>query len=199
MAEPFWVQLAKAVESWVTALALVAGGAWAYYQFVLRREKETAVGIDVSFSSLPYGDTNYLVFFDVTLTNKSKVRVTAKADRRPAYEDAREVLAYSGDLLLRKVPPDLSPGVQVGWFLEPPGALKNPLPGDVEADLLSEYELDGKTDFWMEPGESYHVGAAIVLAPGTYLGMVTFIGSAGGHEIWRRSFVVEIPCSPQKR
>ena len=55
MADPFWVQLAKAVQSLTTALAIVVGGAWAYYRFVLRREKETAVGIDISFSSLPHG------------------------------------------------------------------------------------------------------------------------------------------------
>jgi len=148
MAEPFWVDLAKAVQSWATAVAIAGGGAWAYYRFVLRREKETAVGIDISFSSFPYGDANHLVFFDVTLVNKAPVRVTAKPNRRPAYDDVGEILAYSGDLLVRQVPPELSPGVQVAWFPEP--HVKNPCPGDFEADLLNEYELDGQTDFWME-------------------------------------------------
>ena len=89
------------------------------------------------------------------------VRVTAKPARMPAYKDRSEVLNYGGDLLLRDlkyITPGRSP---VGWFTD--SSPQSPISGDIEADLLSDYEIGGKTDFWMEPGESYHVGAALAV------------------------------------
>ena len=195
MADPFWVSLAQAVQNWATALAIVFGGVWAYYQFGLRREKETALGIDLSHTCAEYEASKYLVFFDVILTNKASVRVTAKRKRIPAYEDSLEALNYSGDLLVRPTPSGASSGTQVRWFLEP--STKSPLLGDIEADLLDEYVENGETDFWMEPGESYHVSAAIVLNPGTYLAMVTFVAAGSDKEFWRRVFLVQVPPHTQ--
>jgi hypothetical protein len=191
MPDPFWVSLPQAVENWATALGIIVGGGWAYYRFGLRREKETALAIDLAHTCTTYETGKYLVFFDVTLTNKGSVRVTAKRKQLPAYSDSSETLNYGGDLLVRQIPSGASAGTQVRWFREP--SAKSPLPGDIEADLLDEYLDNCETDFWMEPGESYHVSAAMVLNPGSYLAMVTFVGQASDEEFWRRVFLVQVP------
>ena len=33
----------------------------------------------------------------------------------------------------------------------------------------------------------------LVLSPGTYLAMVTFVGAGGDKEFWRRVFLVQVP------
>jgi hypothetical protein len=190
MPDPFWVALAQAVQNWATAIAVLVGGVWAYYRFGIKRESETALAIDLAHTSVPY-DANYLVFFDVCLENKGAVRLGAKRKRRSAYEDEAEVLAYAVDLLLRPVPPGSAPGSRVGWFGSETDT--SPRVSDVELDLVAEYEIDGETDFWMEPGESYHLGAGVVLSAGSYLAMVTFVGDRSDEEFWRRVFLVQVP------
>jgi hypothetical protein len=187
MADPHWTTVVKDL---VTTAGIIAGGVWAIYRFGLRREGETALLIDLAPSCMPYDSGKHLVWFDVTLTNKGVVRVGAKRKLRPAYQDQSETLAYSGDLLVRAVPADVPCGSQVRWFS--PG-VKSPAPGDIEADLLDEYERGGETDFWMEPGETYHVGTGMVLSPGNYLVMITFVGERGEGEFWRRLFPVQVP------
>jgi hypothetical protein len=198
MAETFWVAIADPVESWATAFALVVGGLWAYYRFGLRREKETALGTELLYSSISQPSGAHLVYFDVTLTNKGAVRLTANREQ-PAYTDSSECLQYAGDLILRRLPQDTPVGSQVRWFHQPPNQ-KSPLSGDIEIDLLEAYEEPAeKSDFWMEPGESYHLSAAAVLSAGLYLGIVTFVGAAGPHEYWRRLFLIEVPAPGSRK
>jgi hypothetical protein len=47
--------------------------------------------------------------------------------------------------------------------------------------------------FWLEPDETYHVGAALVLEAGTLLALVTFVGDASDEDFWRRTFVIQVP------
>jgi hypothetical protein len=191
MSDPYWVSLAEAVQNWATAIGIIIGGAWVYYRFGLTRAKETALALDLTYTCTPYKGGNTLVFFDVTLTNTGVVRLTAKRNPPPVYKDKCETLQYSGDLLVRRISDDIQPGTQVRWFPQPPSVSFS---NNIELNLLQEYEIsDGKADFWMEPGESYHLGTAIVLSSGTYIAMVTFLGSgAYNREFWRRSFLVQI-------
>ena len=193
MPDPFWVSFAQAVQNWATAIAVLVGGVWAYYRFGIKRESETALAIDLAHTSVSY-DANFLVFFDVCLQNKGAVRLGAKRNRRYAYEDNTEALAYAVDLLLRPVPSGSAPGSRIGWFANETD--KSPRSSDIELDLGAEYEIDGETDFWMEPGESYHLGAGVVLAAGSYLAMVTFVGDRSDEEFWRRVFLVQVPNPP---
>jgi hypothetical protein len=194
MSSPFWLSLADAAQKWASVAAIVVGGIWAFYRFGLRREREPALGIDLSFTTVPYNSTSYLVAFDLTLANKGSVRLRAKRKRSPAYSDKDEALKYSCDLMLRAVSTTLQPGSQVTWF----SALdqRSPREGDIELDLISEHELDGDTDFWMEPNETYHVGTALILQAGIYLVMVTFVGDASDGDFWRRLFVIQVPQLP---
>ncbi len=58
MPDRFWVSLAQAVQSWATTIAVLVGAVWAYYRFGIKRESETAMGIDLAHTSIPY-DANY--------------------------------------------------------------------------------------------------------------------------------------------
>lgn len=193
MNERWWISRADAISKWATTFAILAAGFWALYHFYLRRESQTALTIDLTTSSVPYVNSAHLVTFDVTLTNKGLVGVRAQQKIRPAFKDDDEVLQYGGDLLVRKVQPDLKPSATVDWFIA--DHEHSPRETDFEADLLRIFRNDkGNTDFWMEPGEVYHVGSTLVLEPGNYLVMVTFVGNRNSNEdFWRRVFLVQVP------
>jgi len=195
MDTPSWVHWTEGLKNFAEMLAILVGGGWAFFRFVLRRERETALSMDMKSSSIPRGPGVHLVSFDVELSNKAAVSLRAKRKRLPAYPDPTDVLNYSVDLLLRSIPSSLPVGASLRWFPEP--AQKSPQPGDIEVDLVDEYEDMGKTDFWMEPGETYHVSTSMVLAAGTYLAMVTFVGNRSDKEFWRRVFVVQVPTPSQ--
>ena len=190
MNEPFWLQLSGAVQNWATALGIVAGGIWAAYRFGIRREKESALAMDLSYSTVAQGDGGYLLFCDVTVTNCGKVRISATGADAPVYTDKLERLAYAADLLLRRLPGDLPRNTPIGWFGHAAG--ESPRPDDIELNLLEAFESGSEIDFWMEPGEAYHLSRGAVLAPGLYLALVSFVGSRTG-EFWRRLFLIEVP------
>jgi hypothetical protein len=191
---PLWLELlhalAEAAKDIATVLAILLGGWWTLYRFGLSRERETKLGIDLSWKSLPYHSGCYIVSFDVIFSNQGSSVLKVQRKRCPAFDDSGETLKYGCDLLLRRVPIDLQASSQIQWFRS--GA-KSPYAGDLEFDLVDEYEIDGKTDFWLEPGETYHVGVAVVLEPGTFLVLVTFVGDASVEDFWRRSFVMQVP------
>jgi hypothetical protein len=70
--------------------------------------------------------------------------------------------------------------------------LKSPLPGDIELDLLFEFEDNNKTDFVLEPGGADHVSRAVILGEGLYLVMITFVGD-GDDDFWRSVYVIQVP------
>jgi hypothetical protein len=183
----------ETLKNCVETVAILLGGGWAFWNFWLRRQKETALDIDMTHRCLPYGQGLFLTHFDVVLANRGSVKLVAKRDRVPAYaaHGDGETLKYSGDLLLRPIPSDMAVGSKVAWFCVPSDA--SPQPGDLEVDLLADHETDGKTHFWMEPGETYHLGVGLVLQPGTYLVLATFVGNASDDEFWRRLFMVNVP------
>ena len=184
-------EVAKIASYIATTAGIVVGGGWAIYRFGLRRERETALGISLTVKTLPYPTGRFIASFNVSLTNRGAVKVGAQPKRQPAYEDASEKLRYAASVLLRQVPADLASASVVRWFPDTGG--KSPREGDIELDLLNEYEIDGKTDFWMEPGETVESSASVVLEAGTYLALVTFIGGNTKDDFWRRLDVVQIP------
>lgn len=143
-------------------------------------------------SSIEYTNSLYLVNFDVCLTNKGLVAVRARRQIPRAYEDRDECIDYGGDLLIRRIAPVLKTNDPVNWFTK--DHEHSPRPNDLQSDLLRIFRGDaGSTDFWIEPGELYHVSSDHALERGNYLVMVTFIGNRGPEECWRRVFVVQVP------
>jgi hypothetical protein len=187
----------EVTKNFAEVIAVVIGGYWAYYRFYLQREDEPAIGIELDYRCVPNANHCFLTYFDVTLTNKGKVKATAK--RKPdkeggfAFTDKGEDLKYSCSLLLRAIPQNIPKGKPICWFDREEDKKRSPLPGDIEADLIYDYEKDGEPYFWMEPAESYHVGVGFILSPGIYLAMVTFIGDKNDDEFWRRTFIIQIP------
>lgn len=192
MSDPWWISRADPVSKWATIIAILAGGIWALYHFYLRRESQTALTIDLTTNSVPSMNSANFVNFDVALTNKGQVAVRARQKIRPAYKDLDEELDYGGDLLVRKISSELRVNETVDWFTK--DQEHSPRPTDLQVDLLRFFRNDkGLTDFWIEPGEVYHVGSTLVLAPGSYLVMVTFVGDRSPSDFWRRVFLVQVP------
>jgi hypothetical protein len=194
MNDPVWLPYLQGIESLFTAAALLAGGIWAWYRFGLSRERETAITIDTVCASTPY-EGNHLVTFSVSLENKGSVRVGARRVCRPAYAytDALEDVPFAGTLSIRRA----RAGVRAGQELRswPTPERRNPRQDDLEFDLLADYGVDGVTDFWMEPGETYGLATAVVLQSGAYEATVTFIGDRGPEEFWRRVLFVSVPVA----
>jgi hypothetical protein len=195
MNDPFWLLLSKAVKNWAEVFAVLGAGGWAFWRFILSRQNEAAMEIDLSYSTQPLSGGDSLVFCDVKFTNKGPVRLTAKPGR-PAYGDCAETLIYSGSLLLRKIPETIKAESCFAWFTDE--SPRSPLKTDLEIDLLTECENGAETDFWMEPGEVSFSGASLCLKQGNYLAMVTFVGARGKHEFWRRKFLLQIIKVPNE-
>jgi hypothetical protein len=167
----------------------------------LHRESATALAIELGHTDFKYANAEYLVTFDVTVRNMGQVRLTIRRDRNPAYPRAdtedSETLKYGADLLIRRVPDGAGAGESIQWFSSEQAT--SPVEGDLECDLAGEYELGGKTDFWMEPGESYHLSTTRVLTTGCYLAMVTIIGDSSDREFWRRLYLIQVPAEESQR
>jgi hypothetical protein len=196
----FWAFLSsEEVKRFVETLAVLVGGGWALYRFVLRRESKPALDVGLTYQAIPEKEGRFLAFFDVTLTNKSTCQVMARIRKigQPAFSDRSEVLQHSCSLLLRRVNEGLAHEGQVRWF--PDANAKSPLASDIVANLLDEYEdeAEGIPDFWMEPSESYHLCVGVILQPGVYLAMVTFVGEQSDDEFWRRLFIIQIRSKAQ--
>ncbi|HEY2712436.1 MAG TPA: hypothetical protein VGI60_07970 [Chthoniobacterales bacterium] len=191
--EPWWVSRAEAISKWATTVAIVGTGVWAVFHFYIAREGQTAVTIDIVSSSIPYNNNGtYLVTFDVTLANNGHVAIRANREIRPAYTDKDEVVLYGGDLLVRRISDQLKSGDMVAWFVD--DHEKSPKRADLESDLLRIFRADdGTTDFWIEPGEAYHLTSSFVLEAGTYLAIVTFVSDRSSEDLWRRVAVVSVP------
>jgi hypothetical protein len=193
----FWSFVSSAgVRYFAETLAILVGGGWAFYRFALRRERKPALDIDIDLKTIPDGEGRFLAYFDVIFTNKSKRQVLARIRKlgKPSFSDKNETLSHSCSLLIRQLTTEQPLGKQIHWFSET--KTKSTPPTDIVINLLDEYEYDvpGKKDFWIEPSEVSHFGVGVILQPGTYLAMVTFVGQPkDDSEFWRRQFIIKIP------
>jgi hypothetical protein len=188
----------KDIEDGFVIAAAIIGGLWALLRVWTERTYEAAIDIEISSTCAADGP-EYLVFLDVVLTNKGHTRVQAKYKRSEgwAYNDGVEKLKHSGSLQVRRILPWVGPNNRfLDWFETP---LLDSIPHLPEVNLLTEYEdpeQNNKIDFWMEPNETYHLGAPIVLSAGLYLAKVTFIGAAGDDNFWSRIHFIQVPVRP---
>jgi hypothetical protein len=193
---------ADTAQSLATAAGILIGGGWALYRFAIQRSRETALALDLTTTSVQHHGDTWLVFFDVAFRNAGSVLIAASRER-PAYNDDRqrqqhtpgEVVQYGVDLKLRKMAEALPEYEFVSWW-------SNAKAGQwdtriTEVDLAEDYEDPSteRTDFWIEPGETAHVSAALVLPAGHFVAKVTFIGVNTRKDFWSRSFLVTVPAA----
>ncbi len=193
-------KIAAPLKDYVTSFGILTGGVWALFRFRIWREQETALSIDLAYETVKYKHDDMLTFIDVHLHNKGKVQLRALAVE-PAYDiDCADVSCakhryeYGLGLKIRRVPGNLKAvDFKADWF-----GNSGWREAEQEVNLLQGYVkcVDRKlqTDFWMEPGESYSLAASLVLTEGTYIALVTFIGSSGKiDEFWQRFFLIQVP------
>jgi hypothetical protein len=181
----------------VVGLASIVGGLWIVLRLIRERKWDSALGIDIKNSSIPVGNQT-LTFIEVRLRNRGKVQLRAKAARTEdgfAFDDGVEKLRYSCSLRLKGVS-GLAPdqAAWIDWFSDK--RLTNAQTGEI--NLLNEYEdpkQDNRTEFWMEPGETYKLGVPLQLSDGAYLVKVTFVGDRGDDEFWSRIAVIRVPVA----
>ena len=82
----YWKDLASTVESFVKIAAIVFGGAWAYWKFIVQRANEPASDMDIDVRFVGKQDGKWLVEITVLLENKSQVRLK--------YEDFQITARY---------------------------------------------------------------------------------------------------------
>jgi hypothetical protein len=192
-----WAETAKdwtePFEQLVVGLASIVGGAWVLLRLYRERAFDSALTIDIHSSTLPAGGPP-LTFVEVTLTNVGKVKLQAKPARSDhgAYDDGVEKLRYGCGLKLKKLDAAALGGeAWIDWFDN--RRFTSPQLGEI--NLLSEYEdpkRGNRADFWMEPGEVYHLGAPVALPGGVYLAKVTFVGARADSEFWSRIAVISV-------
>lgn len=179
----------------IVMLAAIIGGLWALRRYWIERTDEAAIELGVDYTCAPLGQ-EHLVVLDVTISNKGHTRIQAKFEKTPtgyAFDDTVEQLRHSGSLQFRSVSPSSPPG-HLDWFEA--RHLLQPVSGVDEINLLTEYEDPTKgnqVDFWMEPGEVYHLEAAVVLSTGLYLAKVAFVGARGDDNFWSRLHFIQVP------
>ncbi len=186
-----WIPAASGVNSAVQSLAIIGGGLWALHRFGLHREKEPALEIGIASRTKHSPGGGHLAIIDATLTNTGKVKLRANQKRGDrAYNDGLEELKYSVSLIVRHVDENCHTGQHLSWFNEEKKAFFHD--EDYQIDLVRDYcDKPDMTDFFLEPGETYALSAAIYLDPGLYMAMVTFIGLKHD-DFWRRTAIVEV-------
>jgi hypothetical protein len=178
----------------ITALGILVGGGWTFYQFILRKAFESALSIDYSVRTEPRKN-QFAVFFEVIFANIGNRRITAPfnltEDQVIDYEHSIE---YPADLQVKRLADDFDGPNFVGWWSKS-GALENidGLPSHIS--LLFEYSRsDGKVDFFMEPKERYSLGSILVLPAGHYAAKIVFVGErAQAAEFWGRIVYFCVP------
>jgi hypothetical protein len=181
----------------IVGLAALAGGLWAVARLKRERSDEAAVTIDFSAktSALPDNPAS-LVFLSVMLKNVGKTKIQAKREKTNglAFQDKGETLAHACSLQVKRVRPRAHmPHRCLDWFKSDSLEAVANLP---EVNLLSEYEnpdQNDEIDFWMEPGEVYELGKALVLGPGIYIGKITFVASKSDEDFWTRIVQFSVP------
>lgn len=190
MADTHWSEV---VQNLTVAAAAIAGGLWAVYRFVIERRAESVLAIKIRSKCQPSGAL-WRVFVDVALTNKGRSKLAANAGKPPVYKDAEEVLKHSCSLQLRRLRIE-EPDTPIDWYDEKQA---EKIARINEIDLATAYENPDTrcTELWMEPRETVHLDATLILPPGHYLLKVTFVGPRIKDDFWSRVAPLTLPPPP---
>jgi hypothetical protein len=184
-------ELAEIADHLATTIGILMGGGWVLYQYMIRRAGETGLSIDLLSTVSARPDGRRLLFLDVVFKNTGNARLDASVVSGDSLAEQFEgSVRFAGSLQLRKIEaPSLQAATHVDWWGKEPGLLTSALP---EVNLLTEYtDASGVAEFFMEPGEEYHLGTAFVVDPGAYLAKAVFVGQREA-EYWSRIVHVRV-------
>ncbi len=183
---------AEIADHLATVVALLIGGGWVLYQYVIRRSGESGLSIDLKAQTSEWKPESKLAFVDVVLRNTGQRCIDATTDSPSSLEQQFEgSIRYAGSLQLRKLNSQASGAVaHIDWWDKSSGWLAQPIVP--ETDLLKEYtDQEGTVEFFMEPGEEYHLGNVFILEPGIYLAKIVFVGQRKA-EFWGRIIKIDV-------
>jgi hypothetical protein len=188
-----WSYEPEAAEHIAKTFAIVIGGLWVLYQFVLQRAFESKLDISVQVRSTPKA-SGHVVFIDVTLANVGNRRIEAPGTLTDCQQEEYEgSVKYPCDLQIRSID-DMTAQSNgyLDWWV--------PADEGTRVSVLAEYSTrDKKIDFFMEPGEKYSLGHVFFLAGGHYMAKVVFVGQrAGASEYWSQITYFYVPDSQAK-
>jgi hypothetical protein len=149
--------------------------------------------IKASINSSAGKNGNSIVFIDVILKNTGRTKINAKPKKfsqgkpEPLYQDDFETLYHSCELQIRRLDAKIDGNAVYDWY-----GLSNVTE---EINLIDDYEINenGAIEFWLEPGDTVHLGTALTLHPDHYLAKVTFLGSSKAEDYWERYFYFQVP------
>jgi hypothetical protein len=189
--------LASVIQNVIVSLGIVAGGVWALFRFARRREHETSLTIDISTRLSEYTSPNCLVLIEVNLKNtcQTKIEVFHPPNGRPVFSDENEELKHNISLWVRRVKIGAQPGEVLDWFTKRESNSGYFEDVAKEINLLSTLETPDLKHplLCLEPNEEYNLAVPIILTPGLYLLMVTFVGRRPNFDFWRRFHLLEVP------
>jgi hypothetical protein len=176
-----------------TVIALMVGGGWVLYQYVIRRSGETGLAITVKPRTACRDGNSRFVFLEVGLKNTGHRRLTASPNNQSQLQGEFErSIQFAGSLQLRSIDPAYSgPSTHVDWWDYGTSKMLRGL-AVPEVNILREYtDPEDRVEFFMEPGESYRLGSTFILEPGVYLAKVVFVGKAK-REYWSRIVPIRV-------
>jgi hypothetical protein len=198
-----WKNITEIIDHIVVSLAAFVGGMWVLFRFRRERTDEPALRIEVTQHSNQVG-AHHLVGIVVELANTGKTRIVAKSTHSTkgfAYDDGEERLRYSCSLQVRKIQQNVPlPLGHVDWFKN--NIIENVSGLASEINILSEYEnpaIGNSVDFYMEPGEVYHLEVPITLPAGIYLAKISFVAAGGDGNFWSRIFTFAVPTTQDSK
>src|SRR5262245_33813535 len=111
-----WTTVAEVVDHFVTAIAIVVGGGWVLYQYVIRRAGESGLSIEVETMVTPDASGSSRIFIDVRLKNSGQRRL--EASTRAGAELATEFensVGCAGSLQIRQTVAGAGP-LHLDWW-----------------------------------------------------------------------------------
>jgi hypothetical protein len=144
----------------ITTLALLAGGIWALFTFVLFRSAEQSLLLAIEPRSITYHDDLRVVLFNISLRNAGKVVIKAGSGGCRVWINELPQTTIVGASV------DLDAGEQLVDGL----------------DLLAHY--DKSFAYEIEPGSEYHEFGNVVVAVGSLLSVraTFYFGSVDGDD-----------------
>jgi hypothetical protein len=161
-------RIADPVAKWATTIALIGGGVWAYYQFVLGGASDWAVNLDISTETIPYHDDLALLVVHVRSKNPRNSEVDVE---RP---DGKFTLTIK----------ELPKGKQKGSLVDPGD------PADAQS-FTKTVDLLPKDGYVFPPGADFEDATAVVLPIGATVWLTARLDYGGDYVSTSNIAVVE--------